>query len=110
MHRTFKALPLLLLLPVLVNAQTAPDSNADKRNTKATTSTAATYPVRNAATDTTKVQAVKTASSGQSETGKRKLRYSRVLDESRYIADNQDLVPVSEICTYSPYTYTYSCK
>jgi len=110
MNRTFKALSLfsLLLTPVLATAQAAPASTEDQRSATAASAQAGSFGVRNAANTTSNAQSAKAAAE-QNE--KRKQRYTEALENPRYVAtDSQTTVLVSEICTYSQYTYTYTCK
>jgi len=111
MNRTFKALPLsiLLLVPVLVTAQAAPATNQEQRSPSASTAPAASsFGLRNAANTTSNSQSTKAAAA---QNDARKQRYTEALGNQRYVAiDSQTTVLVSEICTYSQYTYTYTCK
>jgi len=115
MNRTCKILPLvsLLLLPVLASAQADTASSEEQRNTnKASTATTTSgFGVRNAATTTTAKPQATTAAGKQRNNDKRSERFTQVSDEARYTAaSTQDTELVSEICTYSQYTYTYTCK
>jgi hypothetical protein len=114
MNRTCKILPLvsLLLLPVLASAQADTTSNEEQRNNKASTATTTSgFGVRNAAnTKANKAQATSAAGT-QRNNDKRSEGFTQLSDEARYTAaSTQDTVLVSEICTYSQYTYTYTCK